>query len=396
MNILFLSPHPLDEFNPADLHFRNQIHQSAKAHRVHLIEAVNLANENRQELPFAKSRIEFGRSADDLLAPKMEVSAFDSLLSEEEFDAYLERIEHGLNSFRGFKPDIIHVNYLWIVTALARSHFAEHPLIANAYFADVQVAQHYETLLRRVKNPIREVDAVVFSDPDVGKAVSRIYGIRSDRMHLIPWSVNGSHFRPPTSIASQSFKKVAEQVGLSNAPRNVIRSLLLAQPDDPRIENVLRASRHLTSGDGVLSMVVGLIGVDNQTLEYWQTRFRDEPEISFIRIEHYHVIGDLMRGSQIVFTSGKKEVVATTSLAALACGCYVISPTRGLSDTKTEGLYESSDEELRSVVDKVIQIARDKGRLHKVAVDIASRSGVDSIARHFDSLYQSLKDVRST
>ncbi|WBF69009.1 glycosyltransferase family 4 protein [Desulfovibrio subterraneus] len=133
--------------------------------------------------------VRFGKDLPHDVAGMSDVMPYPSVrfrdLSDAELNAYeacfAMRMQEAVNTFR---PDIIHVNHLWLAASLARRLFPSHPVMASSHGSDLRQFRTNPHLRPRVLAGCRGLDAVCALHEMQRRDICELYGISPDKVHV--------------------------------------------------------------------------------------------------------------------------------------------------------------------------------------------------------------------
>ncbi|PID39843.1 MAG: hypothetical protein CSA65_06650 [Proteobacteria bacterium] len=324
------------------------------------------------------------------LPPSMQstagAAAFDAL-DEEDLDRYLEAFERGLvRAAKRFDPQLVHVNYLWLGAAMARSILHDVPVVASCHSVDLENAGRCPQLLRRVIPPVRELQAVFTCTQGESRGAGSAYGIRSDRLQQLCRGVDTQRYRPPETTATASFASAVERWSLPLPVRPTLRVMVLADADDPELPLLINALRSTCEGAGG---PIAVLCLDGDAM----TSPSEEDGVFVIGASSEEVRAELLRGSHLVIPRGSAAEILGYTLEALACGCRVLLTCEKLTAWPTDevlakGVLRVAPEAaaISAAVSELLSRSRE-GRLDKTALYVASRMSWEAIFRSVERVY---------
>lgn len=84
-----------------------------------------------------------------------------------------------------FKPDIIHTNHLFVLSALVRKLFPNVPIVTTCHGTDLRQYNNCDHLRFFVKRYCRELDKIIALTADQKANISRLYEIPSDKIVVV-------------------------------------------------------------------------------------------------------------------------------------------------------------------------------------------------------------------
>lgn len=118
-------------------------------------------------------------------------------LTDDQIRAYSAAFEAGLQAaVDAFRPDLIHSHHLWLLTALARNRFPEHPMVTGCHGTDLRQFRHCPHLRPAVAAACRRLDAVLALSEIQGTEIAELYGIAPHRIHVVGAGYDPVRFYP--------------------------------------------------------------------------------------------------------------------------------------------------------------------------------------------------------
>ena len=150
---------------------------------------VSLVRFDTEELPF-------------LLPGMSDVMPYPSTrwaeMTDRQLEMYLGRFEQALRAARArHEPQLVHVNHLWMVAALARRVFSDLPVIVSCHGTDLRQARLCPELAERVIPACRQLDHVLALTATQARQIEQDYGIAPARISVTGAGVNTALFHPP-------------------------------------------------------------------------------------------------------------------------------------------------------------------------------------------------------
>jgi len=103
-----------------------------------------------------------------------------------------------------FKPDVIHTQHLFVLTALARKLFPDIPMVTTCHGTDLRQYHNCKHLRPFVKNYCRRVDRIIALTGDQKREISRTYAIPSEKIQVAGGGYDETLFgpapKPPVDI----------------------------------------------------------------------------------------------------------------------------------------------------------------------------------------------------
>jgi len=118
-------------------------------------------------------------------------------LTESELDRYRDCFVGKLKQLiPAFQPDLIHSHHLWILTALAKTHFPEIPAVATSHGTDLRQFVNCGHLREEVRAGCARLEGILALSGSQKEEILRLYGVPGDRVHVAGTAFDPSLFRP--------------------------------------------------------------------------------------------------------------------------------------------------------------------------------------------------------
>ncbi len=233
-------------------------------------------------------------------------------LSDAQLDNYVavftKRLECMVSEF---KPDVIHANHLWVLTALARRLFPHIPMIASCHGSDLRQFSNLPHLAATVQPACRKLDAILALSSAQARTIQELYAIPSERIHVVGAGYASSIFNdtPP-------------------AERNPIRLLYAGKLSRAKgVPWLLRACAELDVPFR-LDLCGGSSGDDYDLCRTLAGRINESHGSDTVTL-HGNVsqsrLAELMRKASVFVLPSFFEGVPLVLLEALACGCRLVA-----------------------------------------------------------------------
>lgn len=412
MRILYVSPQPLTRPSATERYFGALLREAARGQQVALLQAVT-AGEAAVSRPLqlaveAHTTLEFGNAPVDFPVPTMQsppeaADSFDAL-GERQLDAYLELLEGGLlRAVQHVRPDVIHVNYLWLAAAMARSVFPTTPVVASCHAIDFVLARRCAPLLRRVIPPARELQRVLVATTDDARAAGALYGIRSDRLVVAGRGVDTAAFRPPETTTGAAFQRAVERHQLDLPVHTALRIVYVGPATGTFIDALLGAANELCGRADGAQLICALETSDAEAVAAVRARVASDSAVHVLALSSRPALAALLRGSHVLALGTRDDELLELSLEALACGCRVVVadeaapagwPPEGLAGPEEftrvalGGALEAVDR--RTALTAALRAHLERARLGRpdaMAVRVASRWSWESVFRAIEQIY---------
>ncbi|MFZ0726907.1 MAG: glycosyltransferase family 4 protein [Desulfobacterales bacterium] len=132
-----------------------------------------------------------------------------------------------------FDPDLIHTNHLFLVSALVRKRFPHLPIVATCHGTELRQYQNCPHLSPFVGRHCRHVDRIIALTEDQKRDISRVFGIRPDKIVVVGGGYDQKVFtRAPKSVAGTIHLLYAGKINRSKGVLWLLRSLLKIRHHD--------------------------------------------------------------------------------------------------------------------------------------------------------------------
>lgn len=84
-----------------------------------------------------------------------------------------------------FRPDILHTNHLFLLSALARKRFPDLPMVSTCHGTDLRQFEQCPHLRRFVRKYCRRIDQIIALSADQKREIGRVYDVPADSIAVI-------------------------------------------------------------------------------------------------------------------------------------------------------------------------------------------------------------------
>ena len=233
-------------------------------------------------------------------------------LTPAQLDSYVSVFTRELERMIGrFKPDIIHTNHLWVLTATARRLFPDIPMVASCHGSDLRQFDNLPHLADRVRPACRMLDAVLALSSAQAQDIHERYAIPPERIH-----VTGAGY------ATSLFHEMPQ---VKRDPMRILYAGKLSRAKG--VPWLLQACARLKSPFR-LDLCGGSGGEDLALCETLAERLNASHGSGTVTL-HGTVsqsrLADLMRQASVFVLPSLFEGVPLVLLEALACGCRLVA-----------------------------------------------------------------------
>jgi glycosyltransferase involved in cell wall biosynthesis len=227
-----------------------------------------------------------------------------------------------------FRPDVIHSNHLFVLTALVRKLFPDLPVVATCHGTDLRQYNNCPHLRAYVRRYCRRLDRIIALSADQKNEIQRVYGLPSEKIVVVGGGYDGTVFtRVPKQPAGTVQLLYAGKLNRSKGVPWLLRSL-------KRIEQ-LDWHLHL-AGSGK--------GPEFELCMRLAKRL--ERNITFHGYVSHQTLSELMKKAHIQILPSFFEGLPLVLFEGLASGCRVIT-------TKLSGFDEFFGSARRDSVDLI-------------------------------------------
>lgn len=117
------------------------------------------------------------------------------------------------------KPDIIHSNHLWIMSAMVRRLYPDIPLVVSCHGTDLRQFRNCPHLRGKIQRYIPDVDGIFALTHSQKTEIAELYGVEQQKIHVIPNGFDPGNFYPGSKPSSPPFNllyagKLSESKGV--------------------------------------------------------------------------------------------------------------------------------------------------------------------------------------
>ncbi len=118
-------------------------------------------------------------------------------LTDEQLAAYESVFRTAVAAAAGdFRPDIVHSNHLWLLSSLARRVLPHIPVAASCHGTDLRQMRDCPRFREAVLSGCSRLDGVFALHSAQSEEIREVYGIPSDRIHVVGAGFRDSLFAP--------------------------------------------------------------------------------------------------------------------------------------------------------------------------------------------------------
>jgi alpha-maltose-1-phosphate synthase len=245
-------------------------------------------------------------------------------------EGYLQAFAAALTAAtRGFQPDLIQSNHLWLLTALARVLFPQTPICAYSHGTELRQLENAPHLAPLVVPACADVDRVFSLHADNRDRIMNAYGIPSARIRIVGAGFREEVFKPDAACARSSGRKelTIAYAGKISAPKGVpwlIDAMRRVKaPEGRRVKLLLAGSAGDAGGETIRRQAAGL---DN---------------VVFLGALPQDKLAAVLQTADVFVLPSFFEGLPLVVIESLACGCRVVmTDLPGVDSWMPEGLCE--------------------------------------------------------
>lgn len=238
-------------------------------------------------------------------------------MTEKEIDNYENSFKKNISkAVAEFKPDIIHSNHLWIMSAITRDLFPEIPMITSCHGTDLRQLNNCVHLRKKVIESCRKIDRIIALSQIQKKEIANLYNIPENKIIVAGNGFNDKLFVPAKKPDTPPVNILyAGKLSASKGVLWLLESLAL-------LKN-LKTSFHLyLAGAGT--------GNEHEKCQRLVEKIKDK--VTVCGALKQNELGKLMQKSHIFILPSFFEGLPLVIFEALASGCRII--TSSLPGTK--------------------------------------------------------------
>ncbi|MGD9006930.1 MAG: glycosyltransferase family 4 protein [Desulfobacteraceae bacterium] len=137
---------------------------------------------------------------------------------------FSSKLDAAVNRFR---PDIVHANHLFLLSALVRKHFPQLPMVTTCHGTDLRQYEMCPHLRRFVRRYCRHIDQIIALSADQKMEIQKVYDIPADAIAVIGGGYDDTLFnRGPRRLAGTVQLLYAGKLNRSKGVPWLLRSLM--------------------------------------------------------------------------------------------------------------------------------------------------------------------------
>lgn len=289
-------------------------------------------------------------------------STFDRRMLESYLQAFAVCL---CEAVRGFEPDIIHSNHLWLVSALARHLFADTPVCVSSHGTELRQLQNAAHLSPFVIPACSDVDLVFALHAENRDCLVEAYGLPAARVRIVGAGFRDDLFKPAAACVPVAARDelIIAYAGKISAPKGVpwlIDAMRLVKvPSGKRVKLLLAGA---AAGSGLEEIKRRAAGLEN---------------VVFLGALSQESLAEMLQSADVFVLPSFFEGLPLVVVEALACGCRaVVTDLPGLDSWLPAGLREEeyvSAVPLPRLIGTDVPEPDDLGRFTRNLADAISR-----------------------
>jgi glycosyltransferase involved in cell wall biosynthesis len=228
---------------------------------------------------------------------------------------------------RGFQPDLIQSNHLWLLTALARVLFPQTPVCAYSHGTELRQLENAAHLAPLVVPACADLDRVFALHADNRDRIMVAYGIPAARIRVVGAGFREEMFKPDAACtrAAEREELTIVYAGKISAPKGVpwlIEAMRRVQaPEGRRLQLLLAGSAG---------------GTGEKTI---RRQAADLPGVVFLGALPQEKLAAVLQNADVFVLPSFFEGLPLVVVESLACGCRVVmTDLPGVDSWMPEGL----------------------------------------------------------
>ena len=300
---------------------------------------------------------------------------------EQYIKAFNKTIEEEVNLF---KPDIIHAQHLWILSALASSYGV--PLITTIHGTDLIGYQDSDRFDFFVKEAAQNSKKLITISESNNKLVKQLFHEMIDKIVLLKNGYDKKVF----FLSDENKEEILHKYGIDKMYDKVV--LFVGKLTYIKGVDMLLNSAYTYKNKNVLTIIAG----DGEEKENLISRKIELglSDVVFIGNRSQEELQKLYNIAYVAVVPSRKEAFGFVAIEALACGTPVVGSDQGempnFINNSTGILFHANDQyELDNALNKIInnEIIYDKKEIVKYAEDnYAQENTINKLVQIYDTV----------
>lgn len=229
-------------------------------------------------------------------------------LDDVQLDAYEQVFGRTLDkAVSETRPDIIHSNHLWILSALARKRFPNIPMVVSCHGTALRQFQNCPQIRPRVLPALSGLDGVFALSESQKHEIMALYGVPEDTIHVVANGFDPEVFYPAPKPQAP--------------PVIVLYAGKLAEAKG--VPLLLECLSHESLRDLPFHLYLAGSGTDEHTCRAMARRVSEN--VTFLGALSPNDLGEFMRKAHLFVQPSFFEGVPLVVIEALASGCRVVA-----------------------------------------------------------------------
>lgn len=229
-------------------------------------------------------------------------------LDGDQLDAYGQVFESALDkAVSKTRPDIIHSNHLWIISALARKKFPDIPMVVSCHGTALRQFQNCPHIRARVLPALSGIDGVFALSESMKQEIMATYGVPENSIHVVANGFDPDVFYPAPKSETP--------------PVNVLYAGKLAEAKGVPI--LLECLSHDALRGLPFHVYLAGSGTGEERCRELAKPVSDK--VTFLGALSPSDLGDVMRKAHLFVLPSYYEGLPLVVIEALASGCRVVA-----------------------------------------------------------------------
>ena len=339
-----------------------------------------------------------------------------SELTDDQLDAYSRAFSALIGeAAEGHRPDLVHVNHLWLAAALTRQRLSHLPVVASCHGTGLRQAELCPHIARRVTPHIRRLHRIFALTGVQARRIEQVHGVDPGRVVVTGGAVDTDRFFAPKRPRDELWAELGRE--LSRAlPSTRPRVVYVGKLAEAKGVSALLNAAEMLRGRGArfgLVLVGSGSGPEADQIQRRAERLGqggDAPVVALGRLPH-PVVARLLRASDLFVLPSYYEGLPLSAVEGLVSGCrLVISDLPTLADWDppvVHGLVERVPLPRMVTVDRpepadlpayaerladalARQIARAEHPTPRPSAELVDHCGWDGLFGRIDGVYREL------
>ncbi len=230
------------------------------------------------------------------------------------------------------RPDVMHVNHLWLLPGIAREAVPGIPIVATSHGTDCKLLVDSPSFKPQVLPGVQSLDAVMPISSDTAEASVSDFGVAPGKVNLIGNGYNQDLFQVlPRDCGNDILRGILARYK-DLPPWNKLVLYVGKFAEFKGLPYLIRAAKMYNEKeqDGVLTLIVGEGSREvRASLERLVSDLGLSKKVLLPGKIPYHYVGPLMNRADVFVLPSIDEPFGLVLLEALACGLRCVAADRG-------------------------------------------------------------------